>query len=159
MFNKQTLKKSAGGDGHHDGPHVMPLTTYFGVFGALLVLTVITVAVSWWGLPDGLALPVAMAVAAVKALLVCAYFMHLAFEKRFYLLIFVISILFMILFFIFTLSDLNYRGVENMEERDGVMQLREPGEQDPRRKEFIEKGGFDKAVEQFNKNHKPGESH
>ena len=134
------------------------------VFGALLVLTVLTVFVSWLGLPAGLSFPVAMAVACMNALLVCAYFMHLAFEKKFYLLIFVVSIVFMLLFFIFTMADLTYRGLANPEERNGVIHQREPGLQDQRRKDFIQQGGFDKATEKFNekwkkKMHDHKESH
>ena len=43
--------------------HIMPLTTYFAVYGALLVLTVVTVAVSYLGLPTTPALILAMFIA------------------------------------------------------------------------------------------------
>ncbi len=58
------------------------LRGYYIVFGALLCLTVITVAISYLHLPIHLAILLAMAVASVKAGLVAAYFMHLISEKK-----------------------------------------------------------------------------
>lgn len=57
--------------------------TYLQVFGALLALTVITVAVSYLHLPHTLAVILALAIAAFKAGLVAAFFMHLKGEKAF----------------------------------------------------------------------------
>jgi len=112
---------------HASQPHVLPLKTYFAVFGALLVLTVITVVVSVVGLPQPTAIIVAMVVAAVKASLVVLWFMHLKYDDRFYSLIFIISLFFLALFFIFTTMDVLSRGQVNEEEsffsQDGI-QLR-----------------------------------
>lgn len=55
---------------------------YLLVFGALAVLTVVTVAVGYVRLPIGAALAVALLIASVKGGLVAAYFMHLVSEKR-----------------------------------------------------------------------------
>lgn len=90
-------------DAHH-GPHVTPLPVYFGVFGALLVLTFITVWITRFdfGAADTV---VAMAVATVKAVLVAAVFMHLLHDDRLNTLAFVFGLLFVALFFIFTLLD------------------------------------------------------
>ena len=54
---------------------------YLAVFGALLVLTVITVGVSYLHLPEGPAVLVALAIALGKAALVAMFFMHLKGEK------------------------------------------------------------------------------
>ncbi|MFZ9519452.1 MAG: cytochrome C oxidase subunit IV family protein [Silvanigrellaceae bacterium] len=121
MFQKLrnlALKSASGSHAgeHGDEPHVLPLSTYFAVFGALLVLTVLTVVVSVIGLPQPTAIIVAMVVAAAKATLVVLWFMHLKFDDRFYSLIFVISILFLILFFVFTSFDVMTRGQVNAEE-------------------------------------------
>ncbi len=54
---------------------------YLIVFGALLVLTLVTVAASLLKLPVGPAIAVGLAIAAVKAALVAAVFMHLRHER------------------------------------------------------------------------------
>ncbi|NBW82851.1 oxidase [bacterium] len=111
---KSASASQAGG--HGDEPHVLPLSTYFAVFGTLLVLTVLTVVVSVIGLPQPAAIIVAMIVAAAKATLVVLWFMHLKFDDRFYSLIFVISLFFLVLFFAFTAMDVLSRGQVNAEE-------------------------------------------
>jgi cytochrome c oxidase subunit 4 len=55
---------------------------YITVFVALMVLTVITVAVSRLHLSVPVAVTVALLVATVKGSLVACYFMHLISEKR-----------------------------------------------------------------------------
>ena len=56
--------------------------TYFMVFGALMVLTIITVAVSYVELATPMAITVALIVATIKGSLVALYFMHLAHERK-----------------------------------------------------------------------------
>lgn len=55
---------------------------YLMVFGALIVLTGVTVAISYLHLATPLAIAVAMLVATVKVGLVAGYFMHLISEKK-----------------------------------------------------------------------------
>lgn len=55
--------------------------TYLMVFGALMVMTVITVAVSYLHLPTAPAVMVALSIAAFKASLVAMFFMHLKGER------------------------------------------------------------------------------
>src|SRR4249920_1296966 len=55
---------------------------YITVFVALMVLTIVTVAVSRFHLPVRVAVSVALLVATVKGSLVACYFMHLISEKR-----------------------------------------------------------------------------
>jgi cytochrome c oxidase subunit 4 len=93
---------------HH--VHVSPLSTYYKVFGSLLFLTVVTVGVSYAGLPSTLSIIVAMIVACVKASLVCAWFMHLKYDTKFNLMAFGSAIWFVSLLFIFTTIDLGSRG-------------------------------------------------
>ena len=63
--------------------------TYLIVFGALAVLTVITVSIGSMSLPVGLGIVVALLIAGVKGSLVAAFFMHLISEQKpiFWLLI------------------------------------------------------------------------
>ncbi|HUR35654.1 MAG TPA: cytochrome C oxidase subunit IV family protein [Vicinamibacterales bacterium] len=56
--------------------------TYITVFAALMVLTIVTVAISRFHFPVPVAVTVALIVAAVKGSLVACYFMHLISEKR-----------------------------------------------------------------------------
>jgi cytochrome c oxidase subunit IV len=55
---------------------------YITVFVALMVLTIITVAVSYLDLAVPFAVTVALFVATVKGALVAGYFMHLVSEKK-----------------------------------------------------------------------------
>lgn len=68
--------------------------TYLMVFGALLVLTVITVAISYLHLPVPAAIGLALLVATVKGSLVACYFMHLISEKKLILSVLVLTVLF-----------------------------------------------------------------
>lgn len=73
--------------------------TYILVFVALLVLTMITVGISYLHLSTGPAIVLALVVASIKGSLVAGYFMHLVSEKR---LIYIVLIL-TIFFFLFVL--------------------------------------------------------
>ena len=93
----------------HHPVHISPLSQYFVVFGALLVLTVATVGVSYADLGPA-ALLAALVVAFMKAGLVVGYFMHLKYDDRFNVLIFFSTLFFIFLFFTFTLLDYSTRG-------------------------------------------------
>jgi cytochrome c oxidase subunit 4 len=97
-------------ESHHE-PHVLPLSVYYGVFGALLVLTVLTYAVSFAGLPLSLSFGVAMLVASCKATLVAAVFMHLIWDEKINVIVLAVSVLAMLLFFSVTLMDELSRGL------------------------------------------------
>ena len=93
-----------GGHGHGIG-HVLPLKVLVGTWGALMVLTVVTVAVRSIDLGANLNLMVAMLIATVKATLVCLYFMHLRYDNRFHSIVFISAILLALLFVSFALMD------------------------------------------------------
>ncbi len=84
--------------------HVVSLKILFGVLIALLVLTWVTVAVSWFDLGN-LNIVVAIAIACVKATLVALFFMHLFWDKRFNAFVFVSSLLFMSIFIGLSMMD------------------------------------------------------
>jgi cytochrome c oxidase subunit 4 len=93
-------------DGH---PHVLHKPTLLKVFGALIVLTIITVAVAY--LPLGpLAMPVAIAVASTKASLVVLFFMALKDDNPVNGLTFTIGTIMVSVFITFTLFDTAFRG-------------------------------------------------
>ena len=72
---------AASTHGQSASTHVLPLSIYFGVFFALLVLTGTTVAVAFIDLGP-LNNVVAMAVAVLKATLVILFFMHVKYSSR-----------------------------------------------------------------------------
>jgi cytochrome c oxidase subunit IV len=55
---------------------------YITVFAALMVLTIVTVAISRFHLPVPIAVTAALIVATIKGSLVACYFMHLISEKK-----------------------------------------------------------------------------
>jgi cytochrome c oxidase subunit 4 len=102
-------------DHHDDLPkfnHPAPTTLLFGVFIALIGLTILTVVTSaFWPyseLPKDLAFPVAMVIASAKAFLVCAFFMHMWWDKGFNIVIFLSSGFFVALFVGLTLLDTSH---------------------------------------------------
>jgi cytochrome c oxidase subunit 4 len=101
-------------ENHH---HVSPVWIFTAVFVTLLMLTIITYVVSFMGL-GAASLPVAMAVAILKASLVIGWFMHLKYEDRFYMFIFVCSFLFIGIFFTFTLGDM--KTTDDLNEDAGI---------------------------------------
>jgi cytochrome c oxidase subunit 4 len=95
-------------DYHEVHEHVSPQTLYVKVLAALFVLTGLTYAVSFASLGPA-SLPVAMIVAFAKAALVCTFFMHLKYDDRYHIFVFLSTIIFVTIFFTFTLFDLNSR--------------------------------------------------
>lgn len=134
---------------HHNNPsdhqpHVMPLSMYFGVASALIVLTVVTVWTAKF-MPEvilhytkmqitpTISIIIAMLIACFKAALVCAFFMHLKYDKPLNRLVFFSGLFFLSLFFIFTLADIMTRsdtptaGIsENMPEKFKTLTERAP---------------------------------
>lgn len=91
-------------DHHDESHHVVPLWQLVAVFVALLILTVVTVAIAKVDLGD-YNLFVAMAVAVVKATIVAAFFMHLYWDAPFNTVALVSGILFVALFVGLSLLD------------------------------------------------------
>ncbi len=95
-------------DADHGLSHIMPPKILLGVWGALVVLTVVTVITAtnqmfnFGSYPN---LVIAMVIATVKASLVCLFFMHLLYDRKFNLLIFMGSLLFVFLFVSFAMMD------------------------------------------------------
>ena len=84
--------------------HVVPMKVLLAVWGALVVLTVLTVAATWVDL-GRFNLLLALAIATVKASLVVLYFMHMRYDRPFNAVVFVAALLFVALFVGITLID------------------------------------------------------
>lgn len=89
--------------------HVVPLKVYLIIGAALYVLTAVTVGVSFIHL-GGWNVVVAIFIAAVKASLVALVFMHLWYDRKIMLVIFITAIMFLAIFIIFTMFDTMTRG-------------------------------------------------
>lgn len=74
------------------------------VFFTLVFLTIVTVAQASFDF-GGLDVAIVMVIATIKATLVMAFFMHLAYDKPFNIIVFMSSFVFAALFIIFTLGD------------------------------------------------------
>ena len=85
--------------------HVVPIKTYLAIFGALLVLTTLTVWVAFQHLGDPWNDVVAMAIAITKATLVVLIFMHVKWGSPMVKLSVVSAVLFLLLLFGITWSD------------------------------------------------------
>jgi cytochrome c oxidase subunit 4 len=95
-------------DAHSADDVKKSVKTYFTIFGALMVLTIITVGVSYVHLPIAMAVFVALVVATIKGSLVAMYFMHLLHERKviyWVLLLTVVFFVFMMFVPLFTNSD------------------------------------------------------
>jgi cytochrome c oxidase subunit IV len=84
--------------------HVVEIRVLVSVFGALMALTAVTVAVSYFDF-GAMNLVVALGVAAVKAALVALWFMHLRYDSPVYAFIFLTGVAFLGLFLIIAMLD------------------------------------------------------
>jgi cytochrome c oxidase subunit 4 len=99
--------------GHEDIQH--HIKTYIGVFVALMVLTIITVSVSYLHLTVVLAVTVALIVATIKGSMVAAYFMHLKSERPAIFWILLLTIVFWVhLMLLPVLMYLNHFGTDTV---------------------------------------------
>lgn len=88
--------------------HIVSYRTFFLVWVALLILTLVTVAVSHVDLgPWNVWL--ALSIASLKAGLVIAFFMHMKYESRLFKGFFFCALLTLAIFIGFTFFDVHYR--------------------------------------------------
>jgi cytochrome c oxidase subunit 4 len=102
----------AGGHAHDDGAvhvHIASSQFYWGIFAALICLTVATVRVSYYDFGSANII-IAMLIATMKASLVAAFFMHLRHDKLFNTVAFLSAFLFLGIFILLTYDDLGHRG-------------------------------------------------
>lgn len=93
---------------HHEGHH--GAGRYWVIWGALLVLTFVTVFTGRLeDVSPGFALLLALAIATTKGTLVALYFMHLSEHQGVNRLFFAVSLLFVVLMLVVPLVDLGTR--------------------------------------------------
>ena len=89
--------------------HVSPKSTYYAIFGALMILTGATVAAAFINL-GSMNFPVAISIAIVKATLVILFFMHVKYSSRLTKMIVGIAFFFLAILLLLTLTDYGSRG-------------------------------------------------
>ena len=97
----------------HAEHHVVPLKVYYGVFAALMVLTLVTVEAArfdlghpeWGGVRVPLNVIAALAIAVTKATLVVLYFMHARYSPKLTGVVIASSIAFFVILVFLTLTD------------------------------------------------------
>ena len=89
--------------------HIVSKKLYFVIFGALMVLTFLTVWVATLDL-GALNTPVALAIAVTKAVLVVLYFMHVRYSSRLTWVVVAGGFLWLIIMVGLTMSDYLTRG-------------------------------------------------
>jgi cytochrome c oxidase subunit 4 len=96
---------------HHAADIDRHVRVYIMVFVALMVLTIVTVAISYLHLPVAMAVTVALLVAIVKGSLVACYFMHLISEKKLIYWVLALTVaFFVVLLALPTLTQINTFG-------------------------------------------------
>ena len=122
---------------HHDNLpsfcHPVSIKLLLVVFVSLIGLTILTVLTSGMPMPAAFGFPLAMFIATIKAFLVCAFFMHMWWDKGFNILTFFSSLFFVSLFIGMTLMDSgHYQDTIEMFPRDAnegvVAPMVQPGE-------------------------------
>jgi cytochrome c oxidase subunit IV len=91
-----TSDHAAADIGHDPAEIDRHVKVYITVFVTLMVLTIVTVAISRFHLPVKMAVAVAMLVATIKGGLVACYFMHLISEKKLILAVLMLTVVFFV---------------------------------------------------------------
>jgi cytochrome c oxidase subunit 4 len=89
--------------------HISPKSTYYAIFGALMVFTAITVGVAFINL-GALNFPVAITIAITKATLVILFFMHAKWSSRLTKLVIGGAFFFLFILLGLTMTDYMSRG-------------------------------------------------
>lgn len=89
--------------------HIVSRKIYLRIFGALIVLTILTIVIA--GIDLGpLNTVVALAIAAMKATLVALFFMHVRYSSRLTQVVVVSGLFWLCIMFALTMSDYLTRG-------------------------------------------------
>lgn len=99
------------GEHHADSEHhIVPLSTYYKVFAALMVLLLITVAAAQIDL-GAFNVPIAVGIAVAKAVLIILFFMHVKYSSKLVWVFSGAAFVFVGIMFALTMSDYFTRGL------------------------------------------------
>jgi cytochrome c oxidase subunit IV len=96
-------------DAHASDDISKHVKTYFMVFGTLMVLTLVTVGVSYLHLATHEAIVVALVIATIKASLVALFFMHLNHERKLIYYILALTVVFFAFLMVIPLATIGDR--------------------------------------------------
>ncbi len=85
--------------------HTITPRSYVIVCAILIVLTILTVGISFVPLPSNVHLAAGLSIGAVKAVLVALFFMHLLLSSRVTWLVAIVAAFWLGVFFVLTLND------------------------------------------------------
>lgn len=117
---RDALHDNSGNQNEHgdESHHIVPLATYWTVFGALMVLLVLTLLVYFFDVTQflgkqfgWLSILIAMTVAVVKAVLVMLFFMHVKFSSKLTWIFSSTAFVFVFIMFLLTMNDYFTRGM------------------------------------------------
>jgi cytochrome c oxidase subunit 4 len=91
--------------------HISPKSTYYTIFGLLMVLTAVTVAAAFVHI-GVLNFPIALGIAVTKATLVVLFFMHVKYSSRLTKLFVAMAFFFLAILFGLTMTDYLSRGLK-----------------------------------------------
>lgn len=89
--------------------HPSHVKLYLTIFGALALLTGLTVGVSYVHMARPLVIGVGLAIAAIKVSLIVTFFMHLKQEKKIIHMLFFSALLLVMVLLFFVLPDLGWK--------------------------------------------------
>lgn len=118
------------------GHHIIPKPVLLGVFGSLIVLTGLTYGLAQVSL-GALEVPVALAIASGKAMLVVMYFMALKYDNPVNTLTFAVGVIFVGIFITFTLFDTAFRGDIGNVSKQTVREIQRQEEELQQRQEAL----------------------
>jgi len=104
LFQKTFTSEKTTKDMSHLETHITDYRVYGWVLLALLILTSITITVTWIDL-SALTVLVALIIASVKSFIVLRYFMHLKFESGIFTVFIVMVLLIYVLVIVLTFFD------------------------------------------------------
>lgn len=91
--------------------HTLSVKTYLSIVSALILLTVLTTAISFFELPESAHVTAGLLIAVVKASLVVLFFMHAVQSPRLTWCVIMACIVFLIILFSLTLGDVMTRSL------------------------------------------------
>ena len=124
----------------HHGHHIITRGTLLKVFGTLVIFTILTYLAYLVDLGP-LNIPLALAIAAAKVMLVVMFFMGLKYDNPVNTLTFTMGGVFVLIFLVFTLFDTVFRGdldntqsgtILDQQRQEELLQEREPASEDLR---------------------------
>lgn len=92
----------------HEQHHILSYSKLAMVLAGLLILTLLTVGVSYIDLGH-FNVPLALGIASTKAILVLLFFMHLKYEGKVITISFISTIIFLAIMITFTFWDVAFR--------------------------------------------------